>query len=148
MFWPRHKHVYICASPWRLLKPVQGLVLAFFLGSCIFRSLPGVMMTQTPGYESVGAYGPEGSCGFAYLPVIDGLHLGKSSFPILAQSSLLLTLKRVFMPLLALVTKGSQPPRSGHARFLKWSRNRSGFTAHVLNRTLSENLSTPAGNVC
>lgn len=84
MFWPRHKHVYICASPWRLLKPVQGLVLAFFLGSCIFRSLPGVMMTQTPGYESVGAYGPEGSCGFAYLPVIDGLHLGKSSFPILA----------------------------------------------------------------
>ena len=32
--------------------PVQGLVLAFFLVNCIFRSLPGVMMTQTPGYES------------------------------------------------------------------------------------------------
>lgn len=64
--------------------PVQGLVLAFFLGSCICRSLPGVMMTQPPGYESVGAYGPEGSCGFEYLALIDGLQLGKSSFPILA----------------------------------------------------------------
>ena len=64
--------------------PVQGLVLVFFLVNCIFRSLPGVMMTQTPGYESMGTYGPEGSCGFEYLALIDGLQLRKSSFPILA----------------------------------------------------------------
>lgn len=40
-------------------------------------------MTQPPGYESVGAYGPGCLCGFEYLALIDGLQLGKSSFPIL-----------------------------------------------------------------